>query len=1613
MAASDQTYRNQKTLDTVFGVSCALMLISLIWMFADDYNREWKKEQRVFRDVESLMSERFALDKMPNARELVAAERELDRATARLEKKQPELDEIKNSLDKLQAPIVSSDDRARTIKADLDSKKSFYDLEVEKKGPESARAEDLLKEIRDLQEEWEKAQAVADARKKDRDDLLRQQDDIEKPKKLAEARLKKLREDFDLQVKLAKQKKWTAGDWFRSLVILDAFNSPLRINQITLNDLPIDYSFKYVTRFDRCTTCHLGIDRPGYDKEALRGLANSSIGLQLEASDERIAKLDAEVRKRMSAKQDFKALARELNREGAYKEVLTDLAKDLGQKTLDLSEARVNEFCVHPRLDLFVDANSPHAMEKFGCTICHGGQGSATSFYYASHTPNNTAEQEKWEKTHGWKADHDWEFPMQPMRFVESQCLKCHHQVTDLIRQGNRNEAPKLVRGYNLVRELGCFGCHEIAGTKGGRAVGPDLRLEPIPSLDELTPAERVKALADPQNLPGTMRKVGPSLNRLSDKTHPGWVKRWIKSPRSFRPTTRMPHFYGLSNNDDSLPEDQKLFPDAEIEAITYYLFHESKAYIGNVDTDRKADFLKLLDIFRAAQRSARAQKLKKLEDALKATEQDRARLQALLSRKMPRDERAKKSWVADIKSLEAKLGLPAIADELLKDSVLNEQEKKELGEAVWRLNHRFQPLTLAEKLARSASGVNLPDAATQIKNGRRLFAEKGCLACHSHQAISRPEASLLPDLNDPTKPPAPVTLPGIKREIYFKDQPTFGPNLSMLAGKLGTDAAGKDYESKWRWLTQWILDPTFHSPRTLMPVTHLTYEEASAVASWLLNQKVEETDPDWSNVQVPEAKYGTLKELATLTLSKAMASDELDKLFKGKLSKGTMRSLSPDDRELAEMIVADRQGVTDAIRWYVGKKAIARMGCFGCHNIPGFDRAKPIGTALNDWGKKDPERLAFEDIEAFVKDKYEIVPSLTDERGRPLPFIREDGKWVTEHSGKSGYEEKFFAEALNHHQRSREGFLYQKLRDPRSYDYNRQRPWDERLRMPQFKFARTKPREAESADDYAFRKGMSTEAWKVKQYKPESAEELHARAAKEEADAREAAMTFVLGLLAEPIPMKFVYDPAPDRAAEVRGRQVLDKYNCSACHLVRDGIYDFKVTDELLKAFDDFPNRGDFANDYVFVNHNAWVGPAAGDRVTLHGLPQLYFDSEKNEKQVTLLLTQAFSYVNRKNEAKDKRAYDLVPLVRKDATIQAEPWGGHFADLLTSYFIKVFKAEKQFEAESKSFDEDHQDNQYARAAGPPSLLREGEKVQPNWLFQFLKNPTRIRPMARLRMPRFNMNDEEAHALVNYFAASAKVTNPGIGLTYPYVAVPEKDDDYLARRTREYTAALKKDKGQYERRLKEMSTLWREELESQIAAAKLLVKAAEVELKQKQDAAKKEEDEDKKKILEDDAAAAKKNLEAMEKRLAALRDGLAKLDFAGQRARWEAGETFVFDGFKLLTDKNFCLKCHQIGRLQADQALGGPPLNLAQDRLRPDWMMRWIANPQRFMTYKSIMPMNFPNNQPIKPEEQALFLGSALDRVIAARDMLMNFRKVEAIVGDRIPARPPPAGGGP
>jgi mono/diheme cytochrome c family protein len=1532
MAATDKPYRSQYHLDIIFGVSCVLLLLSTAWMMYDDHYRAFKPIQRKFRDVEDTLYVQQMAEKYPQDRieDIEAAQQEAAQARALIAEEKRRLGEKVGTnpdvwLDRQKLQKAKLEASYQDTKATYDSEVSLYNIAVDERDEATDPAykkklageveekkkllDKLDKELQDTQHkltENEKTTAEALAgQKKAEDDLANIQD-----------RLRKMTNDFDRTAKLAAQKRWKTGDWFRALPIIDGFASPYRIQQVSLEDLTIEYgSFKDVPRYDRCTTCHLAIERGSFDKPALRDL-------NLATKAESQGKSPAEMRQVLDQRYDDAVRflkARTLQDEsvgfdpndlpshykwpvgtvaiilivltlgaaaglgywlaspgmgvmiGILGGVITAIAAGVmaayspripdGVPDLKLTASQVNQYCAHPRLDLFVDSNSPHPAEKFGCTICHAGQGSATEFSLAAHTPNNPVQRKEWQKEDDWQPTHDWEFPMLPSRFVESGCVKCHHQMTDLVRYGSKEEAPKVLRGYNLVKEFGCFGCHEISGQKSGKEVGPDLRLEPNPALEYLTPDEQAKILSDPDNPPGTMRKVGPSLRRISEKTNEGWVRKWVNSPRGFRPDTRMPHFYNVSNNHpDVLPEDQKDFPATEISSIAHYLMKESEDYLNGTDRFRKYN----------------QARLKELED-------------------------------------------------FEKRGLLSDKQAKELVEVRRRLDLWRVPTPVAVQIVDQAGR---PIPAEQIpppgndkdrQEGRRLFTERGCLACHSHAG----------------------TEPGVVGDAHF------GPNLSRLAAKI-SGPNGR------RWLIQWIINPNVSHPRTRMPITLTEMSPADAaktagqIADWLLSQTDELKDPEyqeWNKTEIPASTRDMLVNLARVYLKKAPAIDQrkvddiLMEGFTDIASEAPLMAADADEQVLKGPISDEK------LKYYIGKKAVGRLGCFACHDVPGFEYAKPIGTPLNDWGKKDPARLAFEDISAYVKATYDVVELRNDPDDKKQP-AKDWSKAVAE--GKKPYE-KFFADALNAHQR--EGFLHQKLEDPRSYDYHRELRWDDRLRMPQFRFAHTR-REKDEGED-----------------------EFKARATMEEAEAREAVMTFILGLTAENIHARYLNRPDPDKLAEVRGRQVLEKFNCSGCHLVRSGVYEFKLTDgdtgsrALLDDSYRLVPKDKFATDHVFGNDNAWAAsqPLFADRLTIHATNprELKLKTAGGDNILSVRLSEAAQFLSLprakgdrliaygatgKAPTDDFRETLVLPAandIRIDPTtltgMPAPPYGGTFADLMIPYLLK------------KDIDR-YKNEDGARGALPPPLVREGQKVQTEWLYNFLRNPTQIRPVTVLRMPKFNMSDEDARALVNYFAAADKIGNPGIGLTYPYATVHERGDVYWSEQAQRYWMRTGQSQG-LQARIKQLQ-------DDLIPAAKKAADDAKEEVGKKK--------------AQDDVA----NKEA---KLKVLKDLAARPADAAASLYWT-------DAYSLLATpgRSSCLQCHSVGTVPASE-LQGPPLELAFQRLRPGWTEHWIANPKRLITYDTSMPQNFPNGQ---VDFQELFPGSSLEQLQAARDVLMNLPKV-------------------
>lgn len=109
-------------------------------------------------------------------------------------------------------------------------------------------------------------------------------------------------------------------------------------------------------------------------------------------------------------------------------------------------------FTTHPDLAGYI---GKHPFAKFGCTVCHEGDGRAITY----------------KGTHG-EVEHLDKQPLEG-KFIEASCTKCHFEA--YAPDSNIPEMPNLMLAKKIVRQVGCGACHSIKqlGTKG--TMGPEL----------------------------------------------------------------------------------------------------------------------------------------------------------------------------------------------------------------------------------------------------------------------------------------------------------------------------------------------------------------------------------------------------------------------------------------------------------------------------------------------------------------------------------------------------------------------------------------------------------------------------------------------------------------------------------------------------------------------------------------------------------------------------------------------------------------------------------------------------------------------------------------------------------------------------------------------------------------------------------------------------------------------------------------------------------------------------------------------------------------------------------------------------------------------------------
>ena len=448
--------------------------------------------------------------------------------------------------------------------------------------------------------------------------------------------------------------------------------------------------------------------------------------------------------------------------------------------------------------------------------------------------------------------------------------------------------------------------------------------------------------------------------------------------------------------------------------------------------------------------------------------------------------------------------------------------------------------------------------------------------------------------------------------------------------------------------------------------------------------------------------------------------------------------------------------------------------------------------------------------------------------------------------------------------------------------------------------------------------------------------------------DQVEAIATFVVGLVDDEV-QRAKMVPDAQAAARDTGMRVVRQKNCIACHIVDPGTVTFEgedgqihsVSAELL-AFEDgspVPPAHDFASLDEEMEY------AQADEVGLRILrPEPSIGADVGDK---------------------------VFFERDKLRSLGEPHGGSFVQVITEYY---FNAIELFDPEAEDPEDpfyyvtgdpdgewliqdvdqkwrDHSAEPYDKVRwtfAPPVLWNEGGKVHRDWFYRFLGDVTEIRPQIRVRMPSFHFTAGEAEGVADYFAVKSHRAWPS----------------------------------DYARRLRLAAEL---PLDEVAAGAEMPSKAlAGIENGSVPDT---RANFPKLRVFGDSAGFAMEpavdpNYEASMLRSHAY---LARRDLE-QPDHFETAERIVVDAVN-------CFQCHfRFGEPPpADPIAWAPDMSNVRERLREDWVLRWLIDPGRIYPGTS-MPANFAGDP---PQYQDIYPGSTNeDQLRLVMEWLYNFDRI-------------------
>ena len=529
---------NVDFLNVVFAASSLFLFLSVIWMVWDDYDRDWKNTQRQFANLE------FQVTQAQRQQAAGAVDKaKIQQLQAQQKAAAQVITANQQKVDDLQAKLADADKVLFRATLDYNYAKATYDQDrydfeasraagASNAAAKQKLAEDEAKRLNELNLAMEKAIA-------DRAEVQKQLGVYTSQAAAAQKQIEEMQaEQNRLGKRLTVLAPSASKDYFLNAPLLDFMAPTIKVQQIILPNVVDDVNFIRVPKMDRCQTCHLAIDKKGYEKYPQPFKTHPDLATYLGGSSPHpIDKVGCTVcHEGMGQSVSFRDAAHMPSNEKQKEEWekkyhweephLWDYPM-LPLKMTEASCAKCHKQQVY--VPKAANLNLAYAtFERAGCYACHKTKGFDTDIrrpgpalrkisaklsqdWVKNWIRNPRAvKQTTWMPRFWYNSNNST--PEDAVRNeVEINAITAYLFANSTEHQFAVKNPPRgdAKRGEAIVKSVGCQGCHVVG--EGKRAeVGPH-------------------------------RTFGQPLENIGNKTSYEWIYDWVRDPKHFSPSTYMP----------------------------------------------------------------------------------------------------------------------------------------------------------------------------------------------------------------------------------------------------------------------------------------------------------------------------------------------------------------------------------------------------------------------------------------------------------------------------------------------------------------------------------------------------------------------------------------------------------------------------------------------------------------------------------------------------------------------------------------------------------------------------------------------------------------------------------------------------------------------------------------------------------------------------------------------------------------------------------------------------------------------------------------------------------------------------------------------------------------